>query len=548
MFYSKYRPQQFKDLIGAETIVKTLKKSLAEGKFGHAYFFSGPRGSGKTTTARLLAKALNCLNLGSDGEPCDQCSSCEAIKKGNFLDVMEIDAASNRGIDDIRDLREKVKLASAQGKYKVYIIDEVHMLTKEAFNALLKTLEEPPAHVVFVLCTTEPRKVPETIRSRCQKFGFKRAGRVDLIRQLQLIVDQEDVVVAQEDLGRIVDASDGGFRDAENLLEQLIVGGLSISELLGGSQTDSLEFVKHLIDLDLGGCFNLIDDLFSSGASLEVFAQDCVETLRQIMLVSGGVGEELVETTRERYQQLKELSLKLKPSDLRQLLDLFLEALPRFARSPIVQLPLELLASTYISPKSISPTFINNSLPLVPDDRLSDSAKPVRIKASLPVEKPKSRGEELVEDSSAAGDPRRIDWTQENGDSNITLELICRLWEEFLEKVRPHNHSLRALLSSSRPKECLEGGVVVLEMFYQFHLEKVKEPKNMEILEKVLAEVTKRPVKIKCVLGDRSTKPAISVAMVNSKVTDSSPADLQNEVELLAKKARAVFGELGAGY
>lgn len=536
MFYSKYRPQQFKDLIGAEAIVKILKKSLAEGTFGHAYFFSGPRGSGKTTTARLLAKALNCLNLGKDGEPCDKCESCEAIKKGRYLDVLEIDAASNRGIDDIRDLREKVKLAPAQGKYKMYIIDEVHMLTKEAFNALLKTLEEPPSHVVFALCTTEPRKVPETIRSRCQKLAFSRASRADLIRQLQLICQQEEAQVSEEDLGRIVDASDGGFRDAENLLEQLIVGGLSIDELLGGSQVDSLEFVQHLVDLNLSGCFSLIDSLFSDGHSLEVFAQDCVETLRQIMLVGSGVGEELVETTQERYKNLKDLSAKIKPLDLKELLDLFLEALPRFSQAPIVQLPLELLAVTYINRRSLNS--INDRPSKVPDPlpKSSASAKK-KVMGSISEKAPNQRAE------SSEAPIVSAEVSPSSSNSSVSLSVITDAWDQFLEKVRPHNHSLRALLSSSRPKECEDGNTLVLEMFYKFHLDKVKEPKNLQILEDVLTEVVGCRVRIKCILGDKSSKPAVPAAREDSSV-GGSPAALEAEVESLAKKALEVFGEL----
>ena len=214
MFYTQYRPQRFSELVGLDKVAQAILSQLAKGAIPHALFFCGPRGTGKTTTARLVAKALNCAKPGKDNEPCGKCPSCKAVAAGRFLDLIEIDAASNRGIDDIRDLREKIKLLPTEAKYKVYIIDEVHMLTTEAFNALLKTLEEPPKHAVFILCTTDPQKVPATIKSRCQRFEFKRASVASVVQKLETIVADQQVAVAKEDLKLIAAASQGGFRDA----------------------------------------------------------------------------------------------------------------------------------------------------------------------------------------------------------------------------------------------------------------------------------------------------------------------------------------------
>ncbi|ADY73172.1 DNA polymerase III, subunits gamma and tau [Desulfurobacterium thermolithotrophum DSM 11699] len=234
----KYRPSKFSEVTGQEYITNTLKNAIKTGRFAHAYVFAGPRGVGKTTTARIVAKALNCESL-IDGEPCNECSNCQAISKGSFPDVIEIDAATNRGIDQIRELRESVNYAPVKGKKKVYIIDEFHMLTKEAFNALLKTLEEPPEHVVFILATTEIDKIPPTILSRCQKFVFRRIPKDLMVETLKRICEKEDVSYEEEALYLIATASEGCMRDAESLLDQAIALGNGlvktsyISEFLG---------------------------------------------------------------------------------------------------------------------------------------------------------------------------------------------------------------------------------------------------------------------------------------------------------------------------
>ena len=243
MFYTKYRPQKFEDLVGVAVVQAGLKQSLAKRRVGHAYLFCGPRGTGKTTTARILAKALNCEQVDSKdwvGEPCGKCAPCRAISEGRFLDLIEIDGASNRGIDDIRSLREKIKLSPTLGRKKVYVIDEVHMLTREAFNALLKTLEEPPSHAVFILCTTEPKKIPETVRSRCQIFEFRRARTRDIKEKLKRICVAEGAKISDEDLVEIARAARGGFRDAETILEQVIVGGESVDNLVGTLRGEKL--------------------------------------------------------------------------------------------------------------------------------------------------------------------------------------------------------------------------------------------------------------------------------------------------------------------
>jgi len=286
--YRKYRPQSFSNLVGQDHIRTTLMNALKSGKVNHAYLFTGPRGTGKTSTARLVAKAINCLNL-KEAEPCEECDICRDITDGRLIDLIEIDAASNRGIDEIRDLREKINFSPTRARSKVYIIDEVHMLTKEAFNALLKTLEEPPAHVYFILATTEVHKIPETILSRCQRFDFKRIDTKTLVDRLGFIAGEEKIEAEADGLDAIARAAQGGLRDAIGLLEQLTVGGKltfgHVREVLGISGKASLEKLYAFLEAsDVQSGIGEITGLYDEGYDLTQFTKDFLELLRQKML------------------------------------------------------------------------------------------------------------------------------------------------------------------------------------------------------------------------------------------------------------------------
>ncbi len=326
--YRKWRPQNFSDIAGQKNIVKTLKNAIELDRIAHAYLFCGPRGTGKTSTAKVLAKSLNCENAPTTS-PCDSCEVCNKIRSNNSMDVIEIDAASNRGIDKIRELREKVKFSPTEGNYKIYIIDEVHMLTKEAFNALLKTLEEPPEYVIFILATTEPHKLLPTILSRCQRFDFKRLSESDIIERLKFIAREEKIEVSDDALLVIARYSNGGMRDAISILDQAIsftkgkIDLADIEEVLGVVGKEKLfEIIDIIINGDVKAGINLINQIIEQGVDIKQFVNDLIYHCRNLLLTKECKDiDRLINASQEFKQKLKQQSKKLSKKRLFQLLE-----------------------------------------------------------------------------------------------------------------------------------------------------------------------------------------------------------------------------------
>ncbi len=318
VYYRKWRPGSFAELVGQEHVAITLRQSIKQSRVSHSYLFCGPRGSGKTTTARIIAKAVNCLDL-QDGDPCNACTICQAINDGRFMDIIELDAASNRGIDEIRDIREKVNFSPAQGNRKVYIIDEAHMLTDAAANAFLKTLEEPPGHVIFVLCTTESHKILPTIISRCQRFDFRRIPSELIYQRLAEMVEAEGAVVDPEALRLVSRYAAGSLRDAQNLLEQLVVSsgdevGLhQVEDLLGlGHGERWLDLVKYLLMGNASASLGVINQAAWDGTDLRQFHRQTLELLRAVLHLQWSSGESL-DLADHVVGQLRELVGQLPP-------------------------------------------------------------------------------------------------------------------------------------------------------------------------------------------------------------------------------------------
>jgi DNA polymerase-3 subunit gamma/tau len=310
--YRQWRPATFDELLGQEAITNTIKNALLTGKVSHAYLFTGSRGTGKTSTAKLIAKALNCLDR-NGANPCGKCDSCISIDKGSFMDVLEIDGASNRGIDEIRELKEKLAYAPSEGKYKVYIIDEVHMLTNEAFNALLKTLEEPPDRVVFILATTEPQKLPATIRSRCQRYDFKRATTIDIKKRIEEILSSLHKAWEDEALHYIAIKGDGSFRDALSILDQCISSnglGLTldrVNDVLGSPQWDDLFNMAYLIHRrDSSSLIKKVDALIKDGKDEKQLLESLINHFRNLMILKLNGAEDLIDLPLEITNKLKE--------------------------------------------------------------------------------------------------------------------------------------------------------------------------------------------------------------------------------------------------
>ncbi len=462
-YYLKYRPQTISELDQVE-IADSLLKIVKSRKIPHALLFTGPRGTGKTSSARILAKAANCLQP-QDGEPCGKCENCKEITTGTALDLIEIDAASNRGIDDIRDLREKIKLSPVKCKFKVYIIDEVHMLTTEAFNALLKTLEEPPAHAIFILCTTVPEKLPETIISRCTRFIFKKAKPEEIITSLKRVTKGEKIKVEKGVLEQIANSVDGSFRDAHKILEQVTVSKGEITlrntqKTLG--QAEELLPVKLLAILaekDVKAALKEVDRIVRSGGDLAFFTQEILKRLREGLLAQIGI---------EDGEQPKEIA-ELDINEIKVLINLFSKSAAELKLSPIPQLPLELAVIEWCisdKDKEEKPEKINEA-------KAKKETLPTREKDQFSL--PKSNGE---------------------------LKQIEERWQEILENIRPMNHSVEALLKAARPVG-FDGGSLTLEVFYKFHKDRLETEKCRQIVEEVVSQTLGSQVKLRCILGEK---------------------------------------------
>jgi len=358
--YRKYRPITFSDVLGQEIIIKILKEAARQDKLAHAYLFTGPRGTGKTTTARLIAKVANCEKRQSDkefqkkGEPCNKCQPCRDIDAGLDLDVIEIDGASNRGIDEVRNLKENVRVPPSSNLYKVFIIDEVHMLTRDAFNALLKTLEEPPKHVIFILATTEMEKIPSTISSRTQQFHFKKASLQEVIGKLKNIVKKENIKISNEALELIASSAEGSFRDAESLLDQLVAGGdkeiivAEVEGMIGKIGFDKLsELVEHLLENRLDKSLEMLSEIEENGYNLARFNKDLIGYLRKTAVLSFTPTMKKVfkkELTEEHLSKLKKHGEKFTKKHLNLIKNLInAYAQMRYSQFPIIPLEIAII-------------------------------------------------------------------------------------------------------------------------------------------------------------------------------------------------------------
>lgn len=538
-WYLKYRSQNVSEL-DLVAVRVALEKVLASGKVPQALLFTGPRGTGKTSAARILAKVLNCdKNSGKDklSEPCNKCSQCLSTTNGSNIDVLEIDAASNRGIDDVRELRERVKLAPSGGRYRVYIIDEVHMLTNEAFNALLKTLEEPPAHAVFILCTTDAQKVPETILSRCTRIIFKQATEDEVVGKLEKVAGGEKLKVEMEALKLIARGAKGSFRDAIKLLEQ-VAGGESgkkislaeVQDLLGqakGVEPEAL--LTCLVKRDVDGALGEVDKAVSAGVNIKNYIERLVEVLRVELLAE--VGASGVE------REGPVLGLSIEETDL--LIRIFSRAYAELRDAVLPQLPLELAVVEWCrkdvgnQKESKVGEVQDQKEEEVIVSKVKEAAKPTTVEETVVA----VTIEPVVATAKAVEKP---DGVVKDRDVlvDISLERVSEHWAEIMQKVKPKNHSVEALLRACRPLS-ISGGFLNMEVYYKFHKDRLETEKCRSIVEETVAEVMGISLKLKYQLGERAARA--DGVVPDSAVVQKDDVSGKEVEEEIVKAAAEIF-------
>lgn len=478
-FALKYRPQRFDDVVGQDHVTRTLRNAVAAGRLHHAYLFCGPRGTGKTSVARVLAKALNC-ERGPTPDPCGECAACAAIRDGRALDIVEIDAASNRGIDEIRDLREKVKYSPAESRHKVYILDEVHMLTTEAFNALLKTLEEPPAHAFFVMATTEPHRVPLTIVSRCQRFDFRRIGVPEITSALEHIAQAESLSVQPEALAAIARAADGGMRDAESILDQLVayageqIDLATVNDVLGATEVRTLTDITGAIaEGSHRGICEILDRLIAEGRDLAQLLDDLMLYARDLARLSLGceaVGPALSpEAAGAAARQAQSLGSDRAMAVMTHLA----RVRQQFRHSTQHGLLLEsALLEAATSPAEAGPAASAAAVPSA-EPQAAPSA-PRRSRPSPPLRPPRTSARPPPAAADRPPPPEPVAQSVPEG-SALTMELVAEHWPAVSAELRRMGHApIVALLREGQPTAVDGQRVrVTFPAGYRFHYNKI---------------------------------------------------------------------------
>lgn len=496
--YRKWRPQVFEDIIGQEHITQTLMNAISLNRIAHAYIFSGPRGVGKTTTARILAKSLNCKK-GPTTHPCNKCEKCIRITDGYSMDVIEIDGASNRGIDDIRDLRNKVKFAPAEGKYKVYIIDEVHMLTAEAFNALLKTLEEPPSHVIFVFATTAPHKIPNTILSRCQWFNFRRIPLQDIITKLKMISKDEELNIDDKALNIIARSSTGSMRDAESTLDQVIaycgkeINLQSVRDILGIIKEDIFyDFMETIIKNDLVKGIEIINQISDSGGDPSQFVKNLMEYVHNLSLIKFCTQEALDFKgifTEDKECVLKQSNL-IEVEKLFTIVDYLAEVERKMKYTHHPWILLEMLVVKFTTGENYSLKEVEEKKDTAQLDKKLDKKKVEKKEELLPKKTVQNKVKE-----------KKLPVHSPKNSTDIDLE---KIWPKILSKIKKTKMSVYSFIVANNLLTIENDRLIIgFNKKHIFHKDSLEKKNNKTLLKELIKEEIGRPLIIECIINNK---------------------------------------------
>ena len=508
--YLKWRPQSFADVIGQDHITRTLRNSLIRGRIRHAYLFSGPRGTGKTTTARLLAKAVNCQDDDPSNAPCNDCSNCRAINEGRFLDLIEIDAASHTGVDDVRELRDKIAFAPGEGMYKVYIIDEVHRFSGNAFDALLKTLEEPPDHAIFVLATTEIDKVPATIKSRCLQFEFRRVSHKEVCDRLATIAENESISIEQEALDLIARQGTGSVRDSISLLDQIVTDptetvSLALTQKLLGTATSVhvRDMVNALAQEEVASGIHIINTAIDTGSDPRQFGKQIVDCLRNVLLAQTASAD-LVEASKEEREAFEGLAQDIDRARLLKTIRAFNEAVNAYTGGWQPQLALELALI-----ESLQQPIAQSRQTITADPGANAPAKSEAGKAKDSPEIESSENETYERAQlSAPGEP-----------SAYSVLKIHEGWTDILSRAYRYNKSIPPLLDNAHVR-AIAGNRLILGVTNDVFVPMIEAPKRARVLEQAIFDLHNVKLRIEVRVVDRVIEPQESEVAVSNEDED----------------------------